>query len=80
MASYGGSVVKNPPASTGDMGSIPGSERLPREGNGSSLQYSCQGNPMARTAWQATVPGVAKELDTHTHNFGRHKIIIFLML
>ena len=36
-------VVKNPPASPGDMGSIPGSERLPKEENGNSLQYSCQG-------------------------------------
>ena len=33
----GGSVVKNPPASagdTGDVGSIPGSGRLPGEGHG----------------------------------------------
>ena len=29
----GGSVVKNPPASTGDMGSIPGLERSSGEGN-----------------------------------------------
>ena len=63
MASYGGSVVMNLPASAGDSGSIPGLGRLPREGNGNSLQYSCLGNHMDRTAWQATVPGVAKELD-----------------
>ena len=36
----GGSVVKNPPADAGDAGSIPGSERSPREGNGNPLQYS----------------------------------------
>ena len=30
----GGSVVKNPPANTGDVGSIPGLERSPGEGNG----------------------------------------------
>ena len=30
----GGSVVKNPPASAGDMGSLPGSGRSPGEGNG----------------------------------------------
>ena len=30
----GGSMVKNPPANAGDMGSIPVSERSPREGNG----------------------------------------------
>ena len=37
----GGSVVKNPPANAGGMGSIPGSGRSPREGNGNPLQYSC---------------------------------------
>ena len=39
-----GSVVKNPPANAGDVGSIP------REGNGNPLQYSCLGNPMDRGA------------------------------
>ena len=45
------SVVKNPPANTGDIrdaGSIPGSEEPLK-------------NPMYRGAWQATVHGVAKE-------------------
>jgi len=37
----GGSVIKNPPANTGDRGSIPGSGRSPGEGNGNLLQYSC---------------------------------------
>ena len=37
----GGSVVKNPPANTGDMGSIPGLGRSPGGGNGNPLQYSC---------------------------------------
>ena len=40
-----GLVVKNPPANAGDVGSIPGSGRSPREGNGNPLQYSCLGNP-----------------------------------
>ena len=31
----GGSVVKNLPADTGDMGSVPGAGRSPGEGNGS---------------------------------------------
>ena len=35
-----GSVVKNPPAKTGDAGSIPGLEGSPGEGNGNPLQYS----------------------------------------
>ena len=59
-----GSEVKNPPAHVEDVGSIPGSERSPGEGNGNLLQYSCLGNPMDRGAWWATVGGVAKEWDT----------------
>ena len=44
----------------GDLGSIPGWERYPGEGNGNPLQYFCLENPMDRGAWQATVHGVAK--------------------
>ena len=50
----GGSVVKNPPAHTGDTGgtgSIPGSGRSPGGGNGNPLWD----NPMDRGAWWATV-------------------------
>ena len=60
-------MVKNPPANAGaagDMGSIPGSGRSPREGNGNPLQYSCLRNPMDRGAWWATVHEVAKSQDT----------------
>ena len=49
MGFPGGSVVKNPPASTGDardVDSIPGLGRSPGEGNGNPLQYSCLENPM----------------------------------
>ena len=56
----GGSVVKNLPASTGDMGLIPGSGRSSGEGNGSPLQDSCLGNSMDRGAWWATFHVVAK--------------------
>ena len=35
--------VKNPPANAGDVGSLRGSGRSPREGNGNPLQYSCLG-------------------------------------
>ena len=59
MGFPGGSVVKNPPASAGDTGSIPGSGRSPGEGNGNPLQYFCLENPKDRGAWQATVHGVA---------------------
>ena len=55
-----GSVVKNPPANTGDPGSIPGSGKYPGEGNGNPPQYSCLEDPMDRGACQATVHGVPK--------------------
>ena len=56
----GFSVVKNPPANAGDTGSIPGSERSPRVGVGSPLQYSCLENSMDRGACQTTAYGVTK--------------------
>ena len=56
----GGSAVKNPPANTGDMGSIPRPGRSPGGGNGNLLYYSCLDNPRDRGAWQATVHGVTK--------------------
>ena len=58
-----GSVVKNLPATVGDIrdsGSISGSGRSPGGGPGSPLQYSCLQNPMHRGARQATVHRVAK--------------------
>ena len=64
MGFPGGSVVKNPPANVGDMGSIPGLGRSPGGGNGNPLQYFCLENPMDRGAWRATVQGVAKGSDT----------------
>ena len=54
------SVVKSPPASAGDVGSILGSGRSPGEGNDNPLLYSCLGNPTDRGGWRATVHGVAK--------------------
>ena len=56
-------MIKNPPASAGSEGSIPGSGRSPGEGNGYPLQYSCLENPMDRGAWQATVCGITKQSD-----------------
>ena len=60
--------VKNLPAmketacSAGDVDSISGSGRSPREGNGNPLQYSCLGNPTDRGTLQATVHRVTKSL------------------
>ena len=59
-------MVKSLPTNAGHADSIPGAERSPGEGNGNLLQYSCLGNPMDRGGWQATVHGVAKELDKMT--------------
>ena len=56
----GDSVVKNPPANAGDMGSIPGVGRSPGEGNGKPLQYSCLENPRDGGAWWAAVYGVTQ--------------------
>ena len=56
-------VIKNPPANAGDardMGSIPGLDRSPGEGNGNPLQNSCLENPVDGGDWQATVHGVTK--------------------
>ena len=50
MGFPGDSVVKNLPASAGDVGLIPGLGRSPGEGNGNPLQHSCLGNPMDRGA------------------------------
>ena len=56
-------VVKNPPASAGDVrdvGLIPGSRRSPGGGRDSALQYSHLEKSMDRGAWRATVHGVTK--------------------
>ena len=56
-------MVKNPPATAGDMRdtvSIPVLGRSHEEGNGNPLQYSCLENPMDRGDWLATVHRVTK--------------------
>ena len=47
----GGTAGKESARSAGDWGSIPGSRRSSREGNGNPLQYSCLENPMDGGAW-----------------------------
>ena len=56
-------MVKNLPVNAGeaeDMDSIPGRGRIPREGDGYPLQYSCLGNPMDRGTWWAVVSRVTR--------------------
>ena len=52
------------PASTGDMGLIPGYEDSLERKMATPLQYSCLGNPMHRGNWWATVHAIAKESAT----------------
>ena len=71
-------MVKNPPASAGDIrdtGSIPGSERSPGGVHGNPLQYSCLENPTHRGAWWATVHRVARS-QTQLRLFSMHIDII----
>ena len=66
-----GSVVKNPPASAGDFGLIPGLGRSPGEGNNYPFQYSSQENSM-----DCVVHGVAKirtQLSEFHFHFTRKK-------
>ena len=56
----GGSDSKEFACKARDLGSIPGSERSPREGNDYPLQHSCLKSFMDGGAWRATVHGVAK--------------------
>ena len=58
--SPGGSVAKNPPASAGEVGSVPGVGKIPWRRKRQPRQYSCLGNPTDRGAWWATVDRVAK--------------------
>ena len=60
MGCPGGSDGRESACSAGDPGSVPGSGRSPREGNGNPLWYFCLENPMDGGAWWATVHGVAK--------------------
>ena len=56
-------MVKNPPASAGDIRDaslIPGSGRSPGGGHGNPLQYSCLENPIDRGAWWTTVHEAVK--------------------
>ena len=57
MGFPGGSDGKESACNAGNMGSIPGLERFPEEGQGNPLQYSCLENVMDRGAWKDTVHG-----------------------
>ena len=56
----GSSVDKKSSSSAGDLASISGLGRSPRERNGNPLQYSRLENPMDRGTWWATVHVVTR--------------------
>ena len=60
-------MVKNPPASAGDVrnaGSVPGLGRSPGGGHGNPLQYSCLENPHGKGSLAGYSPWGHKESDT----------------
>ena len=63
MASLVAQMVKNLPAMQETCkrpGFDPWVGKIPQDGNGYPLHYSCLKNSMDRRAWQATVHGVIK--------------------
>ena len=79
-ASHVAQMVKNLPPSVGDtgnMGSIPGSERSLEVGNGNLLQYSCLENSIGRGTWH-TIVHVAAELDS-TEQLSMRVTCIFIL-
>ena len=68
-------MVKNLPASDGEMGSIPGSGRFLEGDHGNPFQYDCLENPMDRGAWWATVHSVAKS-QTQVKQFSMHPCLV----
>ena len=72
----GGSDGKESACNAGDLGSIPGLDRSPEEGNGYPLQYCCLENPTNKGVWRATVHGVAK---SRTRLSDQHRLSLFKM-
>ena len=68
-----GSMVKNPPASAGDAGSVPGSGRSSGVGNGNPPQCSCLGKPMDKGAWWAMT------YQLNSNNIVRHMVCFQLV-
>ena len=59
MCFRGGSDGKESACNAGELGSIPGLERSPEEGNGNPLQYCFLENSMDPEAWWAMVHDAA---------------------
>ena len=63
MGFPGGTDSKESACNVGDLGSIPGLERSPGEGNGNPLQYSCRENPHGQRSLVGYSPWGRKESD-----------------
>ena len=61
-------MVENPPANTGDTGSIPGLGGSPGGGNGNPLQYSCLENSVDGGAWGLKESDATECVCVHTHS------------
>ena len=61
----GGSDGKASVYNAGDLGSIPESGRIPGEGNGNPLQYSCLENPKDGSPWGCKESDMAEQLNFH---------------
>ena len=57
-------MVKASACNAGDPGSIPGLGRLPGEGNGNPIQYSCLENPTDGGAWRICLQSGRPEFDS----------------
>ena len=70
------SVGKESAWNEGDLGSVPGSGRSSREGNGYPVPYSCLENPTDRGAWRATDHTVKKRQTwpSDLHNCHYHSV------
>ena len=64
MGFPGGSMVKNLPVNTGDVGLIPGLERSPGRGPANLLQCSCLEDPHRQRSLAGYSPWGQKESDT----------------
>jgi len=60
-------VVKNLPVNARDAGSIPGSGRCPRAGNGNPVQYYCLENPYGQRSLKGYSPWGHKKSDMTEH-------------
>ena len=75
MGFPGGSDGKESACTVAHLGSIPGLERSPREGNRYPLQYSCLENSMDSGAWRVAVHGVTESYMAQRLNNNKVELI-----